>query len=219
MRTKYKIVFLGDQSVGKTTLISQYTNKEADTNYHPTIGIDFTYMKTIITNKNREKREKRESGEKKEKSKVHVPESTTVRLQLWDTAGQERFNSIIPNYTRNSFIAVVLFDLAHPSTFEHLDHWIKDLVLINDPDRKIKVIIVGNKRDLVTESVRENMKIVGIKKAECYGGRYVETCAMRYENIMELVEMVEELIWDDFGEEEGENVDVVEVEAKSKGCC
>lgn len=139
MRTKYKIVFLGDQSVGKTTLISQFTNKEADENYYPTIGTDFIYSKVNLQGKE-------------------------VRLQLWDTAGQERFNYIIPNYTRNSFIAVIVFDLNRLSSIQNLDYWIKDLVLINDPDRQINIIIVGNKKETVNEKEREDTKVRAVEK-------------------------------------------------------
>ncbi|ELA48209.1 small GTP-binding protein domain [Vavraia culicis subsp. floridensis] len=196
MRTKYKIVFLGDPSVGKTTLISQFTNKEADENYHPTIGIDFTYLRVNLQGKD-------------------------VRLQLWDTAGQERYNSIIPNYTRKSFAAVIVFDLKHLSSFDNIDHWIKDLVLINDPDRLIKIVIVGNKKDLMDEREREEIKIKAVEKAKEYDGKYIETCAMKYADIRELVDHVNDLVIQDCsGNNEEENEDVVEIQAqKGRGCC
>lgn len=195
MRTKYKIVFLGNQSVGKTTLISQFTNKEADENYHPTIGIDFTYLKVNLNGRD-------------------------VRLQLWDTAGQERFNSIIPNYTRNSFIAIVVFDLSRIDTFSNLDHWIRDLVLINDPDRTIKIIIVGNKKDLVGEEKRAEARNMATKKAEEYNGKYIETCAMKYEDIKGLIDYINSLVIQDFDNNEEDDKNVIEIQAqKGRRCC
>jgi len=62
--TKYKLVFLGDQSVGKTSIITRFMYDTFDTRYQATIGIDFL-------------------------SKTMYLEDRTVRLQLWDTAGQE----------------------------------------------------------------------------------------------------------------------------------
>ncbi|KAL8151881.1 hypothetical protein V2J09_021689 [Rumex salicifolius] len=84
---KYKLVFLGDQSVGKTSIITRFMYDKFDSNYQPTIGIDFL-------------------------SKTMYLEDRTVRLQLWDTAGQERFRSLIPSYIRDSTVAVVVYDIS-----------------------------------------------------------------------------------------------------------
>ncbi len=40
-RLKYKIVFLGDESVGKTSIITRYMYDHFDDTYQATIGIDF----------------------------------------------------------------------------------------------------------------------------------------------------------------------------------
>eukprot|EP00606_Chrysophyceae_sp_TOSAG23-5_P000841 GSChrysophyteH2.ASY1.ANO1.513.1 assembled CDS len=68
--SKYKIVFLGDQGVGKTSIITRFMYDSFDKLYQATIGIDFL-------------------------SKTMYLEDRTVRLQLWDTAGQERFPSFL----------------------------------------------------------------------------------------------------------------------------
>ena len=60
---KYKLVFLGEQAVGKTSIITRFMYDTFDTNYQATIGIDFL-------------------------SKTMYLDERTVRLQLWDTAGQ-----------------------------------------------------------------------------------------------------------------------------------
>ena len=86
---KYKLVFLGDQSVGKTSIITRFTYDTFDSNYQATIGIDFL-------------------------SKTMYLEDRTIRLQLWDTAGQERFRSLIPSYIRDSSVAVIVFDITSP---------------------------------------------------------------------------------------------------------
>ena len=80
---KFKLVFLGEQSVGKTSLITRFMYDTFDHAYQATIGIDFL-------------------------SKTMYLEDRTVRLQLWDTAGQERFRSLIPSYIRDSSVAVVV---------------------------------------------------------------------------------------------------------------
>ncbi|KAF9009778.1 ras-domain-containing protein [Hymenopellis radicata] len=83
-----KIVLLGDQSVGKTSLITRFMYDTFDNTYQATIGIDFL-------------------------SKTMYLEDRTVRLQLWDTAGQERFRSLIPSYIRDSSVAIVVFDITN----------------------------------------------------------------------------------------------------------
>ncbi|XP_019391795.1 PREDICTED: ras-related protein Rab-41 isoform X6 [Crocodylus porosus] len=89
---KFKLVFLGEQSVGKTSLITRFMYDSFDNTYQATIGIDFL-------------------------SKTMYLEDRTIRLQLWDTAGQERFRSLIPSYIRDSAVAVIVFDITRISTF------------------------------------------------------------------------------------------------------
>lgn len=84
---KFKLVFLGEQSVGKTSLITRFMYDTFDANYQATIGIDFL-------------------------SKTMYLDDRTVRLQLWDTAGQERFRSLIPSYIRDSSVAIVVYDVT-----------------------------------------------------------------------------------------------------------
>jgi Ras-related protein Rab-6A len=38
---KFKLVFLGEQTVGKTSIITRFMYDSFDHTYHPTIGIDF----------------------------------------------------------------------------------------------------------------------------------------------------------------------------------
>lgn len=47
MKTTYKIVFLGNSSVGKTSLMAQYLYYKIEESYGPTIGLDF--VSTTIT--------------------------------------------------------------------------------------------------------------------------------------------------------------------------
>merc|ERR1719263_1669450 len=98
--TKYKLVFLGDQGVGKTCIINRFVYDSFDKNYQATIGIDFL-------------------------SKTMYLEDRTVRLQLWDTAGQERFRSLIPSYIRDSSVAVVVYDVSNRSSFLNTSKWLK----------------------------------------------------------------------------------------------
>eukprot|EP00478_Filoreta_tenera_P002767 GABV01002877.1.p1 GENE.GABV01002877.1~~GABV01002877.1.p1 ORF type:complete len:163 (+),score=43.86 GABV01002877.1:34-489(+) len=101
-RAKYKLVFLGDESTGKTSLITRFMYDHFDAAYQATIGIDFL-------------------------SKTMYLDDRVVRLQLWDTAGQERFRSLIPSYIRDSSVAVVVYDISNRQSFTNTAKWIEDV--------------------------------------------------------------------------------------------
>ncbi|KAE8720880.1 Ras-related protein RABH1b [Hibiscus syriacus] len=126
---KYKLVFLGDQSVGKTSIITRFMYDKFDNTYQATIGIDFL-------------------------SKTMYLEDRTVRLQLWDTAGQERFRSLIPSYIRDSSVAVIVYDVASRQSFQNTSKWIEEVRTERVSD--VIIVLVGNKTDLVDKvSVEE----------------------------------------------------------------
>ncbi|XP_042065202.1 ras-related protein RABH1b-like, partial [Salvia splendens] len=88
---KYKLVFLGDQSIGKTSIITRFVHDIFDDTYQATIGVDF--LSKII----------------------NIEDQTTVRLQLWDTAGNEIFRISLPGYIRDSSVAVIVYDITTTS--------------------------------------------------------------------------------------------------------
>lgn len=155
--SKYKIVFLGDQGVGKTSIITRFMYDSFDKLYQATIGIDFL-------------------------SKTMYLEDRTVRLQLWDTAGQERFRSLIPSYIRDSSVAVVVYDITNRASFLNTSKWIEDVR--NERGNDVIVVLVGNKTDLTDRrqvSVEE-----GEDKAQKEGIMFIESSAKAGFNIKSL---------------------------------
>ena len=165
---KYKLVFLGDIYVGKTSIINQFMYENFDNNYQATIGIDFL-SKTLTF------------GDK------------SMRLQLWDTAGQERFRSLIPNYIRDSSVAVIVFDVTNIQTFNNLDKWIEDVK--NERGNSVVIAIVGNKTDKTDERCisREEAET----KAKQFGAIYQETSAKTGSNVKELFKEIASTISND----------------------
>ncbi|CAN6900393.1 unnamed protein product [Brassica oleracea] len=154
---KYKLVFLGDQSVGKTSIITRFMYDKFDTTYQATIGIDFL-------------------------SKTMYLEDRTVRLQLWDTAGQERFRSLIPSYIRDSSVAVVVYDVSNRLSFLNTSKWIEEVRTERAGD--VIIVLVGNKTDLVDKrqvSIEE-----GDSRGREYGVIFIETSAKAGFNIKPL---------------------------------
>ncbi|KAJ1919755.1 GTPase Ryh1 [Mycoemilia scoparia] len=134
--TKYKLVFLGEQSVGKTSLITRFMYDTFDNAYQATIGIDFL-------------------------SKTMYLEDKTIRLQLWDTAGQERFRSLIPSYIRDSKVAIIVFDITDRSSFLKTKDWIDDVRKERGND--VIIVLVGNKTDLKGEKKARDMNVMFIE--------------------------------------------------------
>ncbi|KAK5210819.1 GTPase Ryh1 [Exophiala xenobiotica] len=153
-----RLVFLGEQSVGKTSLITRFMYDSFDTTYQATIGIDFL-------------------------SKTMYLEDRTVRLQLWDTAGQERFRSLIPSYIRDSSVAVVVYDISSKKTFEQTRKWIDDVR--GERGNDVIVVLVGNKTDL-GDSKREVTTQQGEEEAKRAGAIFMETSAKLGHNVKAL---------------------------------
>jgi len=154
---KFKLVFLGEQSVGKTSLITRFMYDSFDNMYQATIGIDFL-------------------------SKTMYLEDRTVRLQLWDTAGQERFRSLIPSYIRDSSVAVVVYDISSLKSFQNTRKWVDDVR--GERGQDVIIVLVGNKTDLGDK--REVTQAMGEEEAKRCGALFVETSAKVGANVKTL---------------------------------
>ncbi len=100
---KFKFVFLGDQGVGKSSIIQRYIQDSFNLDQSPTIGIDFSIKNIQI-------------GEQ------------TYKLHLWDTAGQERFKSLIPAYIKDCQVAIIVYDVTSQDSFKNISNWHKTIM-------------------------------------------------------------------------------------------
>mmetsp|Transcript_19939 Transcript_19939/g.29140 ORF Transcript_19939/g.29140 Transcript_19939/m.29140 type:complete len:247 (-) Transcript_19939:161-901(-) len=155
---KYKLVFLGDQAVGKTSIITRFMYDSFDRHYQLTIGIDFL-------------------------SKTMYLEDRTVRLQLWDTAGQERFRALIPSYIRDSSVAVVVYDVTNRASFLNTTKWVEDVR--NERGNDVVICLVGNKTDLGSDK-RQVLTEEGEEKAKSGGLLFMECSAKSGNNVKSL---------------------------------
>lgn len=171
---KYKLVSLGEQSVGKTSLITRFMYDNFDNTYQATIGIDFL-VKTISLR------------------------GRSVRLQLWDTAGQERFRSLIPCYIRESEIALVVYDVTSAESFEQTSKWITDVKA--ERGEEVLIMLVGNKTDL--EEKRQVSTKAGEDKSKELNLLFMETSAKSGHNVKELFLKVASELPDNNNEPEG----------------
>ena len=143
--TTYKIMIIGDSSVGKTCLFKKLTTGKYSDKNISTIGIDRkTLSLKIKVNENNEEVDK------------------NFLIQLWDTAGQERFRSITKGYYKDSQGLLLMYDITNQETFDNVEKWIENIKdslgeddKENDNNNKYIIILLGNKLDLAESGSRK----------------------------------------------------------------
>ncbi len=203
----YKVLIVGDASVGKTSIIKRYVHKTFTNVSKPTIGVDFACKD------------------------VKWDENTNIRLQLWDISGQERFSNMTRVYYKEAVAAFVVFDVTRHNTFESVQKWKIDLdkkVFLPHTETPIPTILLANKVDLLddkeTEEYQETTR--GNMDKYCKENGYVawfEISAKNNTNIESAItklisEILEKVNRDDTFTLHNSIV-IDEPVQKSQGCC
>ncbi|XP_006021945.2 ras-related protein Rab-39B-like [Alligator sinensis] len=153
---QFRIIMLGDSTVGKSSLLKRYTEGVFLESINQTVGVDF-YVQFM-----------------------EIEPGVQVKLQFWDTAGQERFRSVTRSYYRNSAGGVLMFDLTNRASFESIREWHREVTETVKPFH-IVFVLVGHKCDLIAE--RKVGKKEGEKLASSLGAKYIETSAKNSSNV------------------------------------
>ncbi|XP_041365491.1 EF-hand calcium-binding domain-containing protein 4B-like isoform X2 [Gigantopelta aegis] len=154
----FKVVFVGDSGVGKSSFIHQFCNNEFKDNFSATIGVDFQ-IKTLVV------------------------EGHVIALQLWDTAGQERFRSITKQYFRKADGVLIMYDVTSESSFISIRSWMSSVRDGVDDDTVI--VLVGNKTEV--EENRTVKSRDGSRLAEEFASLFFETSAKTGSNVKETI--------------------------------
>lgn len=117
----FKMIIVGDSSVGKTSLLNRMIHDTYVPVENMTVGVD---LKTKL---------------------INLQDDVDILVRIWDTAGQEQFHSIVRPYFRNTDIALVVFDVSNRKSFDNLDRWIPDILSENE---NAEIHIVANKCDV-----------------------------------------------------------------------
>ena len=199
-----QLLIIGDSSVGKTSLITRYTNGTFKEEYLATVGLDYN-------------------------SKDEVFNNETIHIKLWDTAGQERFKSLTQNYLRNADGILLVYDVTTTESFDNLKDWINSIKQnMETKNIFLPLIIVGNKVDM--EESREISKEDAEKFASENHYKYYETSAKTGDGVDEAIrELVNQILKQD-GEVDEQKIEArksVQIKSttndnlieKKKGCC
>ena len=127
----FKIVLIGDTSVGKSCLLTRFADDQFTDNYVTTIGVDFRFKTMIVMDK-------------------------IVKVQVWDTAGQERYRSITNAYYRGAEGILIVFDLTNKESFKNIENWINEVTVFTGSD--VIFMCLGNKCDLKKEISKNSIE-------------------------------------------------------------
>ena len=106
----YKYVVVGDDTCGKTSLISTYSNGQFPTGYIPTV-LDMFSATTVV-------------GDDKE-----------IKFNLWDSAGNEEYTNLRTLSYPLTSVFILCFNVADRKTFDATKRWVREL---RDFDKKHK---------------------------------------------------------------------------------
>lgn len=163
--TAYKVIIIGDDGSGKTSLLYRYLPLDfRRLGKHNVLGWDIDTLKIKMPNLNEE-----------------------VKVNFWQILGDLKFygiNSFKKFYDRVNGIMLV-FDVANPKTFKNLSFWKKQIKKYID--NEVTGILIGNKIDI---SPRKISPTQGQEYADKIGFRYIETSAKQNMKVKEAFDYI-----------------------------
>ena len=121
---QYKVILLGNGTVGKTSVINRFWEDYFAKSYKQTIGVDF-YVK-----------------------RLELPENVYTALQVWDIGGQSIFGKMITTYIYEANAVIFVYDITNHQSFADLEDW-HQLVTKTFEGKELPLMaLMGNKIDL-----------------------------------------------------------------------
>jgi Ras-related protein Rab-1A len=152
----FKILLVGDSGVGKSSMLSRFTEDKFEDNAPTTMGVD-------------------------SKPKTVTVDGKRVKLNVWDTAGQERMGFLTSSYYRGAHGIIIVFDITNANSYQNVTNWLGEIERYAY-DSALK-ILVGNKSDLDSREVRKEEAEAYAKNELSID--YFETSAKEGNNIEE----------------------------------
>uniref|UniRef100_W5NJL9 Calcium release activated channel regulator 2A n=1 Tax=Lepisosteus oculatus TaxID=7918 RepID=W5NJL9_LEPOC len=186
----FKIVLVGNCSVGKTSLLRRFCDDRFFPGTSATVGIDYS-VKTLTV------------------------ENSQVALQMWDTAGQERYRSITKQFFRKADGVIVMYDITVEQTFTSVRQWLTSVHEGAGDD--IPIMLLGNKTD--REARREVQFKVGEKLAKDSQLIFYECSAFSGHNVTESMLHLAKVLKEQEDKEKEKTIQLADESSKKKSCC
>ncbi|XP_063400734.1 EF-hand calcium-binding domain-containing protein 4B-like [Mytilus trossulus] len=189
----FKVVFVGDSGVGKSSFIHRFCNDNFNPTFSATIGVDFQVKSLNL------------GGQ-------------SIVLQLWDTAGQERFRSITKQYFRKADGVVIMYDVNSEATYTNVRNWMESVQ--EGVEEGTVVLLVGNKTDIAESEADRAVKTKdGNKLSVEYDGIFFETSAKMGNNVKESMEAMASILKEKEDKDIEKALHLDDTATKKKFCC
>ena len=126
-----KLLILGDQAVGKTSLLLRYTKDTFFDKVTSTLGVDF---------------------KQKEIQRGHM----SFIVQIWDSAGQERFRSVTKTYYKRASGIVIAYDSNNFQSFTNVKVWVQQI--LSEVGAGVPIVLAATKYDNCEHQVKEQQE-------------------------------------------------------------
>ena len=99
----FKVILIGENGVGKTSIIIRYIENKFNSIQPSTIGASFV-------------------------TKVLRIKDKIIKFEIWDTAGQEKFRAVNRLFYQNAAVCILVYDITNRISFEAIKNfWVKDI--------------------------------------------------------------------------------------------
>lgn len=188
---QYKLLLIGEQAVGKSSLMNRYVDNVFEMNIMGTAGLDL--KKKIVEIK----------GEK-------------IKIFIFDTAGQERFRSIAKNQYKKADGIIVIYDVTDRKSFESVNRWLDSIKA--EIEGGTESLLIGNKIDLASERVVSQKEGEDIAKSNNIP--FIETSAKESLNVKDaFLKVINSLYQRDLNKKNKGKEGKKNKSNKSGGCC
>jgi len=175
---KFRVVLLGEATVGKTSLLRRYTENTFEDEYKQTLGTTFATKEVDV---------KDETGSVR-----------GVKLSIWDMGGQSTYRELRRQYMKGSSAAIIVYDVTKPESFMAMSNWFESFREVC-PDAPI--FICANKVDLADK--RMVPQEPGIMLRDWFQSEYYETSAKDGTRVTDVFERCAQIILSKSVEDKG----------------
>ncbi|KAJ9565405.1 hypothetical protein OSB04_001371 [Centaurea solstitialis] len=119
----FKVVLIGDSTVGKSQLLARFAKNEFDVRSKATIGFE-------------------------SQSKTVPVDQEMIMAHIWDIGGQERYHAVTKAYYKGAVGALLVYDITKRRSFDHMTRRLEELR--RHADKDIVIMLIGNKCDLAS---------------------------------------------------------------------
>ena len=172
MSQTYKVVLLGESSVGKTSIINYFVTKKFNSNFKPNSTAQYMTKR------------------------IEFEDGKSLKFDIWDTMGQEAFHSLNKLYYNGAKAFILVYDVISRKNFNKMkEYWYGEIMEISNQD--VIIAIVANKNDL--DEKRQVDDNEGKKFAKEKGAIFVSTSAKKGIGIQDLFDSIgRKILNDDF---------------------